>query len=89
MGKNVLIKIEYDGTDFCGWQIQPKQRTVQGEIEHVLRYIAGEEVTNEEFCEITQKYNYSDRLEGYQSAQMRGCMRWASVPLSTGTARCP
>ena len=44
MGKNVLIKIEYDGTDFCGWQIQPKQRTVQGEIEHVLRYIAGEEV---------------------------------------------
>ena len=31
-------------------------------------YIAGEEVTNEEFYEITQKYNYSDRLEGYQSA---------------------
>ena len=31
-------------------------------------YIAGEEVTNEEFYEITQKYNYSDRMEGYQSA---------------------
>ena len=31
-------------------------------------YIAGEEVTNEQFYEITQKYNYSDRLEGYQSA---------------------
>jgi tRNA pseudouridine38-40 synthase len=44
MGKNVLIKIEYDGTDFRGWQIQPGLRTVQGEIEHVLRYIAGEEV---------------------------------------------
>ena len=44
MGANVLIKIEYDGTNFSGWQIQPNVRTVQGEIEHVLKYIAGEDV---------------------------------------------
>ena len=44
MGVNVLIKIEYDGTDFSGWQIQPHGRTVQGEIEHVLKYIAGEDI---------------------------------------------
>lgn len=44
MGKNVLIKIEYDGTNFKGWQIQPSVRTVQGEIEHVLKYIAGREI---------------------------------------------
>ena len=44
MGKNVLIKIEYDGTNFSGWQIQPEVRTVQGEIEHVLKYIAGGDV---------------------------------------------
>lgn len=42
--KNVLIKIEYDGSGFKGWQIQPEGRTVQGEIEHVLRFIAGEDV---------------------------------------------
>ena len=41
---NVLIKIEYDGTNFCGWQKQPEDRTVQGEIEYVLKFIAGEEV---------------------------------------------
>ena len=44
MGKNVLIKIEYDGTGFSGWQKQPHARTVQGEIEHVLKYIAMEDV---------------------------------------------
>lgn len=41
---NVLIRIEYDGTDFSGWQIQPEARTVQGEIEHVLKFIANEDV---------------------------------------------
>ena len=44
MGKNVLIRIEYDGTNFSGWQKQPSARTVQGEIEHVLKYIAMEDV---------------------------------------------
>ena len=44
MAKNVLIRIEYDGTNFSGWQIQPEARTVQGEIEHVLKYIAGHDV---------------------------------------------
>lgn len=34
--RNVLIKIEYDGTGFHGWQKQPGKRTVQGEIEKVL-----------------------------------------------------
>lgn len=44
MSVNVLIKIEYDGTGFRGWQIQPEGRTVQGEIEHVLKYIAGHDI---------------------------------------------
>ena len=42
--QNVLITIQYDGTGFYGWQIQPEQRTVQGEIEYVLKYIAGEDI---------------------------------------------
>ena len=41
MQKNIKLKIEYDGTNFSGWQIQPKKRTVQEEIEKKLEKILG------------------------------------------------
>ena len=31
--RNIKLIISYDGTNFFGWQRQPKGRTVQGEIE--------------------------------------------------------
>ncbi len=36
--------IEYDGTAFAGWQLQPVERTVQGEIEKALQTILQEEI---------------------------------------------
>ncbi len=36
--------IEYDGTAFAGWQLQPKERTVQGELEKALHSILKEEI---------------------------------------------
>lgn len=35
-----LIKLSYDGTNFKGWQIQPKVRTVQDDLEKCLAKIA-------------------------------------------------
>ncbi len=41
--RNIRLEIEYDGTDFCGWQKQPKVRTVEGEIAKVLSGLIGSE----------------------------------------------
>lgn len=42
--RNIKLEIEYDGTNFHGWQIQPNLRTVQGKIQDKLETILGEKV---------------------------------------------
>jgi len=42
---NYRLLIQYDGTDFHGWQIQSSLRTVQGELTRVLSMLDGREVT--------------------------------------------
>lgn len=42
--KRYCLTLEYDGTDFVGWQFQSKGRTVQGEIESVLQRMFGQSV---------------------------------------------
>ncbi|HIP43332.1 MAG TPA: tRNA pseudouridine(38-40) synthase TruA [Aquifex aeolicus] len=38
---NYLLKLAFIGTNFSGWQVQPKGRTVQGEIQRALGKIFG------------------------------------------------
>jgi tRNA pseudouridine38-40 synthase len=42
MGQNWKLIVAYDGTDFHGWQVQPEQTTVQGELQAALGRVTGE-----------------------------------------------
>lgn len=39
MERNIKLIIAYDGTDFCGWQMQPGMRTVQGVLSDVAQRV--------------------------------------------------
>ncbi|HMO79371.1 MAG TPA: tRNA pseudouridine(38-40) synthase TruA [Pyrinomonadaceae bacterium] len=41
---NYKLLIQYDGTDFHGWQVQENDRTIQGELERVISMLADDEV---------------------------------------------
>ncbi len=41
---NFKLLIQYDGTDFHGWQVQENQRTVQGELQRVMSLLEGSDV---------------------------------------------
>lgn len=42
--RNIKLTIEYDGTNFGGWQKQPNKLNIQGEIEKAIQTVTGKEV---------------------------------------------
>lgn len=42
--RNIKLILEYDGTDFSGWQFQPEKRTIQGEVESALGRLTQESI---------------------------------------------
>jgi tRNA pseudouridine38-40 synthase len=42
--KRIRLKVAYDGTNYCGWQIQNNGPTIEGELQKALKSLLGHEV---------------------------------------------
>ena len=42
--RRLRFQVAYDGTDYCGWQVQPQRPTIQGVLEDVISNIEGSPV---------------------------------------------
>src|SRR5690348_13482993 len=42
--RNLKITLAYDGTDFCGWQVQPDAPSIQGAVASAIGRVTGEKV---------------------------------------------
>ncbi len=42
--KRVKLTVAYDGTNYCGWQVQPNGNTIEAELNHHLSELLGEPI---------------------------------------------
>ncbi len=42
--KRFRLTVAYDGTAYCGWQVQPQVRTIEGELNRCLSELTGENI---------------------------------------------
>lgn len=43
--KRVMLRVAYDGTDYCGWQREPGVPTIEGVLNEALSGLLGEQIT--------------------------------------------
>lgn len=42
--KRIMLTVAYDGTAYCGWQVQQNGNTIEGELNRVLSQLLGEDI---------------------------------------------
>ena len=58
--KRIRIFVAYDGTNYCGWQVQPNGVTIEEKLNKSLARLTGEEIR----IIGAEKLGFTGRMEG-------------------------
>ena len=42
--KRIRLTVAYDGSNYCGWQIQPNGNTIEAELDRAIEALLGEKI---------------------------------------------
>ena len=42
--RRIRLRVAYDGTAYCGWQVQPEVPTIEGELNQAISRLTKEEI---------------------------------------------
>ncbi len=77
--QRIALVIQYQGTHFCGWQRQVKERTVQAEIEGVIQQILGYPLTVHGAGRTDTGVHAAAQVAHFDAPRMIPAYRWASI----------
>ena len=75
----IALVVQYVGTNFCGWQRQPCERTVQGEIEAAISTVLGTPVTLCGAGRTDTGVHAAAQVAHFSAPVLIPAYRWASI----------
>ncbi|MEM1309731.1 MAG: tRNA pseudouridine(38-40) synthase TruA [Cyanobacteria bacterium P01_H01_bin.153] len=77
--QRIALVVQYVGTQFHGWQRQPRERTVQGNIEAAIANVLGDPVTLYGAGRTDTGVHAAAQVAHFQAPTLIPAYRWASI----------
>ncbi len=77
--RNIRLTIEYDGSDFFGWQIQKNHRTIQGEIREAVEKTSGKKTVVAGAGRTDAGVHALGQVANFHTTSKLSCRKWVQA----------